>query len=116
MRLGFTARPLVVHDRTHHSNLGDFISEQDLYTKSEHLVKFLGMWKGNAATLVGRIEELWIALYEHQYIEIEDVTLVQHWLRSLLEGGYKFPDFKPQPKIIPTYPVPIKRTTLVKEV
>ena len=115
MRLGFTARPLVVHDRTHHSNLGDFISEQDLYTKSEHLVKFLGMWKGNAATLVGRIEELWIALYEHQYIEVEDVTLVQHWLMSLLEAGYKFPDLKPQPKTIPTYPVPIKRTTLVKE-
>ena len=78
MRLGFTARPLVVYDRTHHRNLGDFKSEQDLYTKSEHLVKFLGKWKGNAATLVGRIGELWIALYEHQFIEVEDVTLVQH--------------------------------------
>ena len=115
LRLGFTARPLVVHDRTHHSNLGDFKSEQDLYTKSERLVKFLGKWKGNAATLVGRIEQLWIALYEHQFIEVEDVTLVQHWLRSLLEAGYKFPDLKQQLKTIPTYPVPIKRTKEINE-
>ena len=61
-------------------------------------MKFLGKWKGNAATLVGRIEQLWRALYEHQFIEVEDVTLVPHWLRSLLEAGYKFPELKQQLK------------------
>ena len=43
------------------------------------------------------------------------MTLVQHWLRSLLEAGYKFPDLKQQLKTIPTYPVPIKRNKEIKE-
>ena len=94
LQVGFTARPLVVHERTEHSDLGDLDAERDLYMKSEHLVKFLGSWKATGTTLAERIEELWIALYERQYIELKDVELVQHWLQSLFQVGYTFPSLK----------------------
>ena len=109
LQVGFTERPLVVHDRSEHSNLGDLDAERDLYMKSEHLVKFLGSWKGKTKTLVKRIEELWIALYEHQYIELEDVTLVQYWLESLLQVGYMFPELNAECAPVPLYPQPIKK-------
>ena len=104
LRIGFAARPLVVHDRTEHDNLGDLDAERDLYMKSKHLVNFLGSWKGKTTTLVERIEELWIALYERQYIELKDVELVQLWLQSLLEAGYVFPQLKRKSTHVPIYP------------
>ena len=109
LQVGFTARPLVIHDRTEHSDLGDLDAERDLYMKSEHLVKFLGSWKATGTTLAERIEELWIALYERQYIELKDVELVQHWLQSLFQAGYTFPALKYKSLPIPMYPQPIKR-------
>ena len=103
LQLGFIARPLVVHDRTEHNDLGDLDAERDLYMKSEHLVKFLGSWKGTKATLAERIEELWVALYEHQYIELKDVELLRYWLQSLHQAGYTFPEVKHRSIHIPTY-------------
>ena len=91
LRFGFLPRPLVVHQRNDHNNLGDLNGEQDLYMKSEHLVKFLGSWSGTVNTLPELIEELWIALYEHDYIGAKDVELVQLWLNSLIAIGYEFP-------------------------
>ena len=75
-----------------HSNIGDFGSEWDLYTKSKRMVEFLGAWKGKGKTIVERTEELWVALYERQYVELHDVELVQLWLKTLLDIGYPFPD------------------------
>ena len=92
LQLGFIAHPLVVQDRNMHSNIGDFGSEWDLYTKSKRMVEFLGAWKGKGKTIVERTEELWVALYERQYIELHDVELVQLWLQTLLDTGYPFPD------------------------
>ena len=91
LRLGFAARPLVMQDRNSHNILGDLNAEEDLYQKSEFLVKFLISWKSSAPTLVERIEQLWVALYERQYIELRDVQIVQLWLRSLVDSGYSFP-------------------------
>jgi len=97
LQMGFLARPLVVQDRNPHSNLGDLDAERDLYQKSEHLINFLGRWKGKGKTLIARIEELWVTLYEHQYIELEDVVLMQQWLQSLLDIGYAFPELVENP-------------------
>ena len=91
LRFGFLPRPLVVHQRNDHNNLGDLNGEQDLYMKSEHLVKFLGSWRGTGNTLPELIEELWVSLYEHDYIGAKDVELVQLWLNSLIAIGYEFP-------------------------
>ena len=41
------------------------------------IVKFLGRWQGKGKPRIERVEELWVALYEHQYIEFEDVILLQ---------------------------------------
>lgn len=91
LRLGFPARPLVIQDRNSHNILGDLNAEEDLYQKSEFLVEFLSTWKSTAPTLVERIEQLWVALYEHQYIELKDIQTVQLWLQSLIDSGYVFP-------------------------
>ena len=109
LQLGFVARPLVVHDRTEHNDLGDLDAERDLYMKSEHLVKFLGRWKGTKTTLIERIEELWVALYEHQYIEVKDVELLRYWLQSLHQAGYTFPELKHRSIHVPTYTQFVRR-------
>ena len=92
LQVGFLPRPIVVQDRNPHSNLGDLDAERDLYQKSEHLVEFLGKWEGKGRTLIERVEELWVALYERQYIELADVLLLQQWLQALIDVGYKFPE------------------------
>ncbi len=91
LHFGFLAQPLVVQDRNPHDNIKDMSAEDDLYKKGEQLVSFLGEWKSSAQTLEERIQELWIALYERQYIEKRDVVLVQRWLSNLKRSGYKFP-------------------------
>ena len=97
LQVGFLARPIVVQDRNPHSNLADLDAERDLYQKSEHLVEFLGKWESKRKTLVERVEELWVALYERQYIEHADVLLLQWWLQALIDVGYKFPELVKNP-------------------
>ena len=106
LQLGFIARPLVVQDRNIHSNIGDLGSEWDLYIKSKQLLEFLGEWKGKGRTIVERTEELWVALYERQYVELHDVELIQLWLQTLLDVGYTFPDIVKEAFFPPPYPVP----------
>ena len=91
LRLGFAARPLVVQDRNGHSYINDLAGENDLYLKGKELIQFLGKWKGSGQTIMERTEELWIALYERDYIAEEDVKLVQLWLQFLVDVGYEFP-------------------------
>ncbi len=102
--LGFSARPLVVQNRNEHDDLRDLAAEGDLYQKSEQLVAFLGEWKSSAQTFEERIQELWIALYERQYIEKEDVDLVQGWLSNLIKSGYKFPEVSKTTISVQKYP------------
>ncbi len=103
-KFGFVARPLVVQDRNPHSNLGDLEAERGLYQKSKQLVQFLGSWRGNGKTIVERMEELFIALYERQYIEEYDVKVMQLWLQSLIDAGYRFPEVKDTPFTVPKFP------------
>jgi len=91
LRVGFLARPLVVKEWNPRSKFRDLAAETDLYQKTEHLVEFLGRWESKRNTLIEHVQELWIASYEHQYIEIEDIPLLQQWLQSLVDVGYKFP-------------------------
>ena len=97
LHLGFFARPLVVHDRSSHSLIGDLKAEQDLYEKTEKLIEFLNAWDSEAIDLVVRMEELWIEAYERAFINIGDVFLLQQWLLALQEIGYEFPEVKHEP-------------------
>jgi len=44
-----------------------------------------------ARTLPGRMEQLYVDLYERSYVELEDVKAVQLWLQALADVGYEFP-------------------------
>jgi len=92
LQVGFVSRPLVVKDQNQYNHLGDLEAERDLHMKSGELVEFLGSWKGNGKTLVERMEELWVALYEHHYIELRDVETMQLWLQCLIDAGFTFPE------------------------
>ena len=89
-RLAF-ASPWVTQYRNPHNYLGDFNSELPLYLQSGELVDALRDWKPSRETLPGRLEELYILLYEFGVLELDDVTLVQAWITDLLRVGYKFP-------------------------
>jgi len=93
MRLAFTP-PMVAQFRNSHNYLADFDSEEPLYKRSMKIVEQLSVWKGDhIETFPGRIEDLWIEMYEHGYIGLKDVELLQAWLQSLFAAGYKFPLF-----------------------
>ena len=115
LQFGFIARPLVVQDRNVHSNIGDLGSEWDLYVKGKPLMEFLESWEGKGRTMVERTEELWVALYERKYVEYHDIELVQLWLQTLIDVGYKFPDIVEKSYSSATYPAPPSGSTNTEE-
>ena len=94
--------PDIVHERHEHSLLADLQAEDDLYSKTDVLLEFLSQWEpSNDLEQIGeddipsRMEQLWIDLYERDYIQLEDVTILQVWLSALAEIGYVFPKLQP---------------------
>lgn len=96
LHVAFTP-PLVTQIRNPHDALADMLAEGDLYKKSLALIRFLSRWQGTGATLQARYEELYVALYERDFIGLTDVLLAQQWLLALERAGYDFP-----PLISPT--------------
>ncbi len=90
LRLVF-APPKISQIRNDHNILGDLSAENDLYRKSGKLIDFLANWDSEQSSIPERMEQLWIDLYEHGYIEIQDVEAVQMWLDTLKQIEYKFP-------------------------
>jgi hypothetical protein len=86
--------PIVNHERSAHDYLSDFVAERDLYDKTTKLLEFLDGWASNAESLSERIFDLWICLYERDYIGLHDVKAVKEWLNVLHVISYKFPDVK----------------------
>jgi hypothetical protein len=90
----------VQQDRNAHNYLADFDSEQPLYMEATKLVEQLDEWDLTMHTnnkdstkivnVPGLIEEMWILMYEHGYIEVSDVNQCQAWLQSLVAAGYDF--------------------------
>lgn len=83
--------PVVVQFRNSHNYLADFDSESPLYLEADKLVEQLTEWFSCEPTLPGRMEELWVMLYQHGYLGEKDVALVQAWLEVLVQSGYTFP-------------------------
>ena len=88
--VGFVS-PFVKQVRNAHNYQGDFMSERPLYEKAEALVKMLAQWKGRSQKFEERFVELFVELYERDFIEIKDVYLAQKWVRSLKQMIYQFP-------------------------
>ena len=93
LRLAF-APPWVAQHRNPHNILGDFNSEEPLYSQAGALVDELLSWKPTTSTLAGRIEELYIRMYEIDLIGQTDVELTQAWLGDLIAAGYQFPSLQ----------------------
>jgi hypothetical protein len=77
--------------RNEHNSLADMQAEEALYYKTGQLLVYLDAWTSNELTLPARMEALWIGLYERGYIELDDVTLAQDWLQTLMDMKYPFP-------------------------
>ena len=103
LRVGFLPRPLVVQDRSIHIPT-DVSSTKESSKKLKELIVFLGAWRGTKTTLVERIEELWIALSEHNLVSHDDVDVLRLWLQGLLRAGYKFPKLQNTTLSNPVYP------------
>lgn len=83
--------PMVAQFRNAHDYLADFDAEDDLYKRSGTLLKQLTEWQASSTTLPGMMEELWVYLYERDYIMLQDVLLLQQWIEALTIIGYNFP-------------------------
>ena len=89
-RIAF-ATPWVTQYRNAHNYLADFNSELPLYQQAGALVDALLAWRPASGTLPGRIEELYILMYECGIVGLADVHLAQAWLADLVKVGYRFP-------------------------
>jgi hypothetical protein len=85
------SQPIVQHKRSPHDYLADFTAEMDLYHKTAKLINHLDRWSSAKTNFSDRIMDLWVELFEHNYVGIEDVTAVREWLNVLISIGYKFP-------------------------
>jgi len=90
MRIAFAA-PWVTQYRNAHNLLGDFNSEVPLYQQAGALVDALLAWRPQSDSVPGRLEELYIFMYERTIIGLGDVQLAQAWLNDLVGLGYSFP-------------------------
>jgi hypothetical protein len=92
-RIAFST-PWVTQYRNAHNYLADFNSEIPLYQQAGALVQALLDWKPKAATMPGRIEELYILMYEMNVLGLDDVKLAQAGLGDLMRVGYRFPPIR----------------------
>jgi len=104
----------VVQDRNDHNYLGDLDSELDLYMKSGKLVEHLKRWSSTCKSLECHFESLIISLYEHEYLDIGDVKLIQTWIESLHEVGYQFPLLQTDVTEIIGYQFPLLQTDVTE--
>ena len=84
--------PIVTHVHTKRDILLDLHNETPLYLRVKQLLLTLQQWKPTGTSILGDIEQAYILLYEHGYLSIQDVELVQEWLVTLINLKYQFPE------------------------
>ena len=89
-RIAFST-PWVTQYRNVHNYLADFNSEVPLYQQAGALVDALLAWRPETRTIPGRLEELYVLMYEMGILAEADVRLAQAWLHDLVKIGYRFP-------------------------
>lgn len=97
LRLLFSS-PIVAQYRNAHNYLADLQSESDLYHKTERLLQQLNSeeWapQRERDSFAQRLMDLYVRLYEHSYVELRDVEMVELWIKALTDAGYRFPDHR----------------------
>jgi hypothetical protein len=84
--------PIAAHYHNIHDHLADFDAEEPLYTRSLPLIKLLHDWSSRLPTLPGRIENIWVMMFEYGFVGEADVLYVQLWLKALVAMSYVFPE------------------------
>lgn len=92
IQLAFSVSPWVEQRRNAHSYIADLDAEHDLYFKTERLLEFLSTWTPSNSLLSDMFVELYIALYEREYVDAADVKLSRMWIEELNYYGYPFPN------------------------
>ena len=76
----------------------DFSAEYPLYIKTDALLHHLKNWDAGVQNqsiqcfdVPSCLENMYIDLYERDFIELEDVLLIQKWIEVLQGIGYEFP-------------------------
>lgn len=78
-RLVFT-KPYVVQDRNAHNYLADFNAELPLYERTSVLLEYLSTRPYNyKKSSIRNLLDLYIDLYERDYLEELDITLIKNW-------------------------------------
>ena len=104
LRVGFTARPLVVQDQDIRITEYLSLSQLKASNRTKQLITFLSAWRGQEGTFIKRIRELWIALYRHKFVGYSEVKFAALWLKGLMSIGYQFPELKNVITSSPVYP------------
>ena len=94
LRTAFMTEATVQQNRNPHSYLADFDAEQDLYRKSRQLIEFLDRWQPSQLDFPDQIEQLYVELYERDYVGLRDIEMIQLWLAELRLINYRFPTFQ----------------------
>ena len=107
LRIGITARPLVVQD--HDIHFTSELAKEELKSshRTKELLSFLCAWRGTTNTFVNRVGELWLELSKHKFVHLADVGMLQLWLQSLEAIGYDFPKLADNSIHCPGYPTDI---------
>lgn len=88
LQIAFAGPYVTKQKYTQYQQLG---SVQNAHLKIDKLVEFLTDWSSNETSVFKRAEQLYIDLYERDYIEFADVHLIQLWFQELCEYDYIFP-------------------------
>lgn len=83
--------PFVKQCRNVHSYIADLEAEDHLYGRTLELIRVLLEWEPKARNVAGRLVEISGILYEHAFLELQDVQLMQAWVRDLQEFGLQLP-------------------------
>ena len=111
LTVGFVS-PFVKQVRNAHNYQEDYMSERPLYEKTEALITVLSEWKSQSKKFEIRFVELFVTLYEHGFIEAEDVNVAHRWIQTLKQMDYTFPEIKDSFKLhtMPITTTPNKQT------
>lgn len=77
--------------RNVHTYLADFDAEDHLYGRTGEMIRILMEWEPKSRTMSGRLIEGTALLYEHAFLEFQDVELMDAWVDDLMMLGYQFP-------------------------
>ena len=93
LQVAFSVSPWVEQRRNVHSYIADLDAEHDLYFKTGSLLDFLNTWvpPDSVSTISDMFIELYISLYEREYVHSADVKLSRMWIKELADIGYSFP-------------------------